>query len=179
MVTNLAAHRRFVVLVPLRGIVAIVRQGVWKCPSCEHHQTWRLRQATTCLDRRCKQCGNRVRATLDRSSSGQGRRRNVQIWERDGALDQEELAAEAFRRNDGFGKEAGAVPDPTFSPGEASQSDLPVIWGAGWKPAGSVEFARPLQSSEARAELLRFLAERHDGHLVAAAHCWDGMSVSG
>ena len=160
--------------------MAIIRQGVWKCPSCEHHQTWGVRQSTTRLDRRCEQCGNRVRATLDRSSSGQGRRRNVQIWEREGLLDPEDLVAEAARRNEGVGKDVlGIDPISPFTPDEASQSDLPVIWGAGWEPASAVEFPRPLRSSEVRSELLRFLAERHDGHLIAAASCWDGMNVPG
>ena len=102
----------------------------------------------------------------------------MQIWERESLLGPEELSAEAVRRNEGGRKEAAGVgPIRPSTPEEVSQSDLPVIWGAGWEPAGAVDFSLPLQSSAARAELLRFLAERHDGHLVAAASCWDGMSV--
>nr|MCS5529379.1 hypothetical protein [Candidatus Poseidoniales archaeon] len=102
----------------------------------------------------------------------------MQIWERESLLDPKELSAEAARRNEGARKEVvRASPIRPSTLEEASQSDLPVIWGAGWEPAGAVDFSIPLQSSAARAELLRFLAERHDGHLVAAASCWDGMSV--
>ncbi len=104
----------------------------------------------------------------------------MQIWEREGLLDPEDLVAEAARRNEGVGKDVlGIDPISPFTPDEASQSDLPVIWGAGWEPASAVEFPRPLRPSEVRSELLRFLAERHDGHLIAAASCWDRMSVPG
>jgi pyruvate/2-oxoglutarate/acetoin dehydrogenase E1 component/TPP-dependent pyruvate/acetoin dehydrogenase alpha subunit len=102
----------------------------------------------------------------------------VQIWEREASLDPEELRIEAGRRNDGAEKtEEGLDSVVSSSPGEASQSDLPVIWGAGWGPTRAMEFSKPLRSSAARAELLRFFAERHDGHLVIAVTCWDGMGV--
>jgi len=158
--------------------MAIMRQGVWKCPSCERHQVWRMRGETARLDRRCQHCGNRVRVTLNRSSSGQGRHRNVQIWEREASLDPRELAIEAERRDDVINKLEEDIGSVSSSPSEeASQSDLSVIWGAGWRPAHVLEFSKPLQSEAARAELLRFFAERHDGHLIAVATCWDGMDA--
>ena len=158
--------------------MAIIRQGVWKCPSCERHQVWKTRGETTRLDRRCQHCGNRVRATLNRSSSGQGRQRNVQIWEREASLSPRELTLEAKRRDNVINKLDEDIGSVGSSPSEeASQSDLPVIWGAGWAPAHAIEFSKPLQSGAARAELLRFFAERHDGHLVAVATCWDGMGA--
>ena len=44
---------------------------------------WKIRSSsTTKLDRKCMECDSRVRVTLDRSSTGQGRRESVEIWER-------------------------------------------------------------------------------------------------
>ena len=64
------------------------RQGLWKCPNCGKHQIWKVRSASTSkLDRSCTSCGERVRATLDRSPSGKGRRGSVDIWERSIKLD--------------------------------------------------------------------------------------------
>ena len=52
----------------------------------------------------------------------------MQIWEREGLLDPEDLVAEAARRNEGVGKDVlGIDPNSPFTPDEASQSDLPVI----------------------------------------------------
>ena len=53
------------------------------------------------------------------------------------------------------------------------QGTLPPIWGADWKPALPLEFNEPLDPGAARAEFLRFIAEKHDGHLRLAAHLWD------
>ena len=39
--------------------MAITRQGVWRCPSCEHHQTWRTKESIERIDRRCEHCGKR------------------------------------------------------------------------------------------------------------------------
>ena len=71
----------------------------------------------------------------------------MQIWERESMLDPKELSAEAARRNEGGRKETvRASPIQPSTREEASQSDLPVIWGAGWEPAGAVDFYIPLQS---------------------------------
>ncbi len=158
--------------------MAIIRQGVWRCPSCERHQAWRARAATERLDRKCGHCGKRIRATLDRSSSGQGRHRALQIWERGSALDLGDLENEAVRRDE-ESRRRDELADSIRSDavGAASQSDLPTIWGAGWEPDSALEFPIPLNSSLARDELLRFVAERHDGHLDTAASCWDKMGA--
>ena len=158
--------------------MAITRQGVWRCPSCEHHQTWRTKESIERIDRRCKHCGKRVRAILDRSSSGQGRQRAVRIWERDTTLDLDELKDEALRRDQESErrvKRADSI--RSYASGAASQSDLPTIWGAGWEPSSALDFPTPLSSSSARAELLRFVVERHDGHLGAAASSWDELGA--
>ncbi|PXF24832.1 MAG: hypothetical protein CXX70_10130 [Methanobacteriota archaeon] len=158
--------------------MTIIRQGVWRCPSCERHQAWRTRGATERLDRRCEYCGKRIRATLDRSSSGQGRHRALHIWERASTLGLSDLEDEAVRRDEESrrrGELAGSIRSDAV--GTVSQSELPTIWGAGWEPSSALEFPTPLNSSWARDELLRFVAERHDGHLDTAASCWDEMGA--
>jgi len=158
--------------------MTIIRQGVWRCPSCERHQAWRTRGATERLDRRCEHCGKRIRATLDRSSSGQGRHRALHIWERASALGLSDLEDEAVRRDEESRRRselAGSIRSDAV--GTVSQSELPTIWGAGWEPSSALEFPTPLNSSWARDELLKFVAERHDGHLDTAASCWDEMGT--
>ncbi len=54
-----------------------------------------------------------------------------------------------------------------------SQGDLPVIHGAGWKPDEALTFTQPLLADAARTEILRFVAQRHDGHLFLVANVWD------
>ena len=59
-----------------------------------------------------------------------------------------------------------------------AQGDLPRIHGSGWKPSGPLDFATPLLADAARAELLRFMAERHQGLIPVAVEAWDA-SVDG
>ena len=53
------------------------------------------------------------------------------------------------------------------------QGDLPVIHGAGWVPKEALTFTQPLLADAARTEILRFVAQRHDGHLFLVANVWD------
>ena len=76
------------------------RHGIWKCPNCSKHQVWKIRSlSTTKLDRKCKECETRVRVTLDRSSTGQGRKESVEIWERSTKLSDDELNREVEVRD--------------------------------------------------------------------------------
>ena len=54
-----------------------------------------------------------------------------------------------------------------------SQGDLPVIHGANWTPSEPLNFSQPLHADAARKEILRFVAQRHDGHLFLVANVWD------
>lgn len=126
------------------------------------------------LDRSCEHCGKRVRAKLDRSSSGQGRRRSVRIWERESSVNESELEHEA-RRRDSATEESAQVSSEVVV-GIASQSTLPNIWGAGWQPEAALDFPSSLRSDTARIEFLRFFAERHDGHLELVSDTWDGCN---
>jgi len=55
----------------------------------------------------------------------------------------------------------------------AEQSEMPPIYGADWTPRIHLEFTFPLAAREARSEILRFIAEKHDGHLRVVAFVWD------
>ena len=146
------------------------RKGVWKCPECGLHQTWKIRaRQSNKLDRRCENCGKRVRATIDRSDSGKGRLRGFEIWERDHQTSMADLREEAKRRNErGRGGDVSLGKRRVDHP----QSELPTIWGIGWTPGQALEFYKPLEEGEAREELMRFIAERHDGHLLMILECW-------
>ena len=54
-----------------------------------------------------------------------------------------------------------------------SQGDLPVIHGTDWAPKEALVFSQPLLADAARTEILRFVAQRHDGHLFLVANVWD------
>jgi len=102
----------------------------------------------------------------------------LHIWERASTLGLSDLEDEAVRRDEESRRRdglAGSIRSDAV--GTVSQSELPTIWGAGWEPSSALEFPTPLNSSWARDELLRFVAERHDGHLDTAASCWDEMGA--
>ena len=150
----------------------VFRQGVWKCPECSKHQVWQTKNdSTSRLDRTCTACDSRARVTLDRSSSGKGRRRKVDVWEREMGLSVEDLKNECIRRDANVLDREGRIES------EASefprQVDLPPIHASKWQPENALNFSSPLSSDGVRSELLRFVAERHDGHLEVVAKCWD------
>ncbi len=151
----------------------MARVGIWKCPECHLHQSWKTRSdKSNKLDRRCVGCGKRVRTTLHRSSSGKGRLRNVEIWERD-SKDVVALEEEIERRNQ------GTIRDSTISVDESGnekfRTTMPKIWGAGWIPENPLTFPSKLDSKRAKESLLEFVAERQDGHLNSVSECWDSI----
>ena len=148
-----------------------MRQGVWQCPECNIHQVWKAKSGTERLDRNCEHCGKRVRAKLDRSSSGQGRKRSVRIWERESGISDSELQQEAERRNLAAEESVQASSDMVSD--ISSQAALPNIWGAGWQPDSALAFPSAIKSETARVEFLRFFAERHDGYLEMISDIWD------
>ena len=54
-----------------------------------------------------------------------------------------------------------------------TQGQIPPIRGKNWRPDGALEFVNSLPADAAKSELLRFAAERHDGHLQLIAAVWD------
>ena len=152
--------------------MVIARNGVWRCPNCMHHQIWKTRNYnTTRLDRQCEECGHRARVTLDRSNTGQGRNRTVKIWERPINVSANDLIREASRRNSKHVKE-----DVDYS-NESVQTNLPTLWGKYWSPPAPLIFSKNLKSVDVRRELLRFIAERHDGHLTFISSLWDSTKI--
>ena len=58
-----------------------------------------------------------------------------------------------------------------------TQAAQPVIHGAEWTPSEALTFTQPLLYDAARAEVMRFFAERHEGHVFLAANIWDHLHV--
>ncbi len=46
-----------------------------------------------------------------------------------------------------------------------TQSELPKIWGEDWKPRTHLDFTAEVKIDDLKTELIRFITERHDGHL--------------
>ena len=156
--------------------MVLPRIGIWKCPECGLHQIWKTRSSNANkLDRKCSKCEKRVRTTLDRSSSGKGRTRSVEIWERDPRAKIGILEEEVSRRNAGLSLEE-ETPGIALS-NDGPQSLLPKIWGSGWKAELPLKFSHRVPTDEVRNELLGFIAERHDGHLDVVSGCWDNLKM--
>jgi len=156
--------------------MALARIGIWKCPECSLHQIWKTRtERSNKLDRRCSGCGKRARTTLDRSSSGKGRTRSIEIWERDPRERMSKLEEEVSRRNEKPPRDA-KKPQRRPLDTDQSQSLLPIIWGAGWEPIFSLEFPRRIESDIVKDAVLEFIAERHDGHLNIVSDCWSNIN---
>ena len=172
-----SVNRIIVVLIPLGMPMARGRQGIWKCPQCRHHQTWKTRSRDSMkLDRRCEKCSERARVTIDRSESGKGRERKVDIWERPLSISPEDLSEEANRRNSDTGNRIYSIDGEPPNPFQTeSPADLPPIWGAGWWPEQALDFPTPIVQKMAREDILRFVAERHDGYLGLVSECWDSI----
>tara|TARA_Y100000766_G_scaffold280406_1_gene290196 strand:+ start:4463 stop:7330 length:2868 start_codon:yes stop_codon:yes gene_type:complete len=151
------------------------RQGIWKCPNCGKHQVWKIRSSsTTKLDRKCEECDTRVRVTLDRSSTGQGRKESVEIWERSAKLSDDELNREVEVRDSQ--EELHTTNENIVREDIHIQSGLSQIYTDNWRPLKSLNFPSKVNSKLIRSELLRFVSERNEGYLDIVAGCWDSMS---
>jgi pyruvate/2-oxoglutarate/acetoin dehydrogenase E1 component/TPP-dependent pyruvate/acetoin dehydrogenase alpha subunit len=53
--------------------------------------------------------------------------------------------------------------------------DLPRIHGAEWDPENALDFCQPLSPELAKNEVLRFIVERHDGHLQVFCAAWEHL----
>ncbi len=151
------------------------RRGLWKCPECDKHQTWKARGTnTTSLDRKCTSCNSRIRVTLSRSKSGRGRKRKAIVWERDESTTMESLEEEVRLRDE---KEKNKFETKENRHVDSVvQADLPPLWGSEWQPKNELIFPSSLSESNARKEIIRFVAERHDGYIQLAAEVWDSLS---
>ncbi|MAU85611.1 MAG: hypothetical protein CMA21_03270 [Euryarchaeota archaeon] len=151
------------------------RQGIWRCPNCRKHQVWKIKSLTTTkLDRKCMECDSRIRVTLDRSSTGQGRKESVEIWERSTKLTDHELNKEVEARDSQEHPHTSKENDARK--GVHSQSGLSQIYADNWRPLESLNFPGKIESKLIRLELLRFVSERNEGYLDIVAGCWDSMS---
>ena len=54
-----------------------------------------------------------------------------------------------------------------------AQGKLPTIRGKNWNPKSALDFDNPLPVEAAKSEILRFTAERHDGHLQLVSAVWN------
>ncbi len=175
MVKIALVYRLFVVLVATReGMVG--RRGLWLCPTCNKHQTWKSRDSSTSrLDRKCISCSQRIRVTLDRSGAGRGRTQQARVWERKASTPMKELEQEALLRD----RETNAINIENTPPDKSSaQQDLPPLWGADWLPTSPLIFSQKINSKEVRNELIRFVIERHDGYVEVITECWDLLNAS-
>ena len=53
------------------------------------------------------------------------------------------------------------------------QGSLPPIFGRDWQPKSHLKFATLLDVETAKAEVMRFVIQRHDGLIALASNIWD------
>jgi hypothetical protein len=99
----------------------------------------------------------------------------VKIWERDISIDLSQVEFEVERRNKKKNGGSNSLLEKNDEERPTDQIDLPPIWGAGWQPSKPLNFSQKLISSEAKKELLRFIAERHDGYLEIISKIWEEL----
>ncbi|MDP7329395.1 MAG: transketolase C-terminal domain-containing protein [Candidatus Thalassarchaeaceae archaeon] len=58
-----------------------------------------------------------------------------------------------------------------------TQSELPNIWGEDWKPRTHLDFTSEVNMDDLKMELIRFITERHDGHLRLVGWLFDEVRV--
>tara|TARA_Y100001968_G_scaffold61150_1_gene51978 strand:+ start:619 stop:3258 length:2640 start_codon:yes stop_codon:yes gene_type:complete len=63
-----------------------------------------------------------------------------------------------------------------FGGHQMTQSQLPHIWGADWKPRTHLDFDSKVEMADLKDELIRFTAERHDGHLRLVGWIFDEVA---
>ena len=54
-----------------------------------------------------------------------------------------------------------------------AQGQMPPIRGKNWNPSTPLVFINPLPAEAAKSEILRFAAERHDGHIQLISAVWE------
>jgi 2-oxoisovalerate dehydrogenase E1 component len=59
------------------------------------------------------------------------------------------------------------------------RSELPPIHGTEWRPEKALIFTQPLSATAAKNEVLRFIIERHDGHMQVVSAAWDHLAEGG
>ena len=52
-------------------------------------------------------------------------------------------------------------------------SGLPNMWGEGWNPPKPLDLVININSKVAKIEVLRYILERHNGHLNLVSSAWD------
>ena len=52
-------------------------------------------------------------------------------------------------------------------------SGLPNMWGEDWIPTEPLDLEIDINAEIAKTELLRYVIERHDGHLQLVSNAWD------
>ena len=97
---------------------------------------------------------------IERSGNGQGRTSDTRVWMRPG-YSEDALEKEATSRNRAL--------DNRLKEDAEEQSDLPLMWGVDWRPLDALEFSKSLSREVIRNEILRFVAERWEGHLNLVA----------
>ena len=58
-----------------------------------------------------------------------------------------------------------------------TQTELPHLWGDAWKPRAHLDLSHTVSKSDIKDELVRFIAERHDGHLRLVAYLFDEITA--
>lgn len=91
-----------------------MRRGIWRCARCKRHWTYNLEPTTKKLDKICRKCGKRNRATIASQPGNRGRSSSTQILIRPSYMPPHALQAEAHERNRQMGRPKQKKASDTF-----------------------------------------------------------------
>ena len=76
-----------------------MKKGLYQCPQCLQWWGWQCRDSTAHLQRKCRKCGKKVRAQLERHWMGRGRPRGWTMLHRPSHTSDQALTGECRTRN--------------------------------------------------------------------------------
>lgn len=89
-------------------------RGLWRCARCKRHWTYNVERTTKKLDKICRKCGKRNRATIQSKIGNRGRSSSTSIMMRPSYMPPHALQAEAFERNKQMGRPKQKKASDTF-----------------------------------------------------------------
>ena len=76
-----------------------MKKGLYQCPQCLQWWVWQCKDSTAHLQRKCRKCGKKVRAQLERHWMGRGRPRGWTMLHRPSHTSDQALTGECRTRN--------------------------------------------------------------------------------
>ena len=91
-----------------------MHRGIWRCARCKRHWIYNLEPTTIKIDKICRKCGKRNRATISGKIGNRGRSSRTVVKPRPSYMPVHALHAEARERNKQMGRPKQQKATDTF-----------------------------------------------------------------